>query len=530
MVTNASLRQAETKTFTFQARLALDVQAEHALSGCAHHLSHVERCLFADFCKGESIRALKSHYLIKFGITARQFNAVRMILEGKIAALKEIQKQRVKDLSDNLKKLSKTIQKISKRSTPKQKLSLHQKKRALERIKHRLNQLEQDIATKRVRMCFGQLKRFKKQFHLTENNYEQLSDWKNDWHGARNNQFYVLGSKDETMGNQSCVVNVANHNHLTLKLRLPKAISASYGNYITLENIKVDYGLDRLLAAIKENQFRTELKSSAQVKIHGDRYKQHGTAINYRFLHDEKGWRVFITVSQVAPKIVTHEKTGAIGVDINANHLAVAEIDRTGNCISSFNIPLSTYGKSQHQAKAVIGDAVASLVTYAHDKQKPIILEDLDFSDKKRSLDTNHKRQARLLSAFAYRQIIQHIESRAFRAGVGTHKVNPAYSSVIGRVKFARVYNQLSVHRAAAMVIARRYFRYSERLPHCWDHIPDNKGGHVTLLKLVKISNRHVWHTWGKVMKNLQEVLAAPYQMFRGAAGPPVLTGDDIPF
>ena len=87
-------------------------------------------------------------------------------------------------------------------------------------------------------------------------------------------------------------------------------------------------------------------------------------------------------------------------------------------------------------------------------------------------------------------------------------------------MKFGRIYNKLSVHQAAALVIARRLFRYSERLPHCWHHIPNNTGGHLTLPVLVKIPRRHIWHTWAKIMKNLQKALAAQYQMFKQRAGP----------
>ncbi|NBW56313.1 hypothetical protein EBR43_00730 [bacterium] len=53
-------------------------------------------------------------------------------------------------------------------------------------------------------------------------------------------------------------------------------------------------------------------------------------------------------------------------------------------------------------------------------------------------------------------------------------------------------YAALSVHQAAAMVIARRLFNSSERLPYCWGHIPNDKGGHVALPRLVKIAGKHV--------------------------------------
>ena len=42
--------------------------------------------------------------------------------------------------------------------------------------------------------------------------------------------------------------------------------------------------------------------------------------------------------------------------------------------------------------------------------------------------------------------------------------MNPAFSSVIGRVKFMERYG-LSVHQAAALVLARRLLGCSERIP-----------------------------------------------------------------
>ena len=43
----------------------------------------------------------------------------------------------------------------------------------------------------------------------------------------------------------------------------------------------------------------------------------------------------------------------------------------------------------------------------------------------------------------------------------------PAYSSVVGRVKFMERYG-LTVHQAAALVLARRLLGCSERIPRRW--------------------------------------------------------------
>ena len=95
---------------------------------------------------------------------------------------------------------------------------------------------------------------------------------------------------------------------------------------------------------------------------HGEksaRATDQGQAVSYRFKRDDKGWRVFVTTDLEGVPVVTDKRRGAIGIDLNADHLAVAETDASGNYVHAFRVPLVTYGKSSHQAEALIGDAVA---------------------------------------------------------------------------------------------------------------------------------------------------------------------------
>ena len=80
--------------------------------------------------------------------------------------------------------------------------------------------------------------------------------------------------------------------------------------------------------------------------------------------------------------VVTDRRRGTIGVDLNADHLAVVETDPWGNYVKALSVPLVTYGKSQRQAGALIGDAVAGVVQYAKEVRKPIVIEKLDFRQK----------------------------------------------------------------------------------------------------------------------------------------------------
>ena len=88
------------------------------------------------------------------------------------------------------------------------------------------------------------------------------------------------------------------------------------------------------------------------------------------------------------------------------------------------------------------------------------------------------------------------------------HQVNPAFSSVIGRVKFMERYG-LSVHQAAALVLARRLPGCSERIPRQWV-CPFGNGVQVAFTVPVR---KHVWTYWGAISGQLRPVLAAQHRL-----------------
>ena len=198
-------------------------------------------------------------------------------------------------------------------------------------------------------------------------------------------------------------------------------------------------------------------------------------------------------------------------MDLNADHLAVAETDASGNCVNAWPVPLVTYGKNTHQAEAVIGDAVASVVSYAKEAGKPVVIEKLDFRQKKVVLEGESRRYSRMLSSFSYGKAKAYFISRGYREGVEVHQVNPAYSSVIGRVKFMERYG-LSVHQAAALVLARRLLGCSERIPRrraC----PVGSGVHVAFAVPARKRVKHVWTYWGAISGQLRPALAAQHRL-----------------
>ncbi|MEN8221416.1 MAG: IS200/IS605 family accessory protein TnpB-related protein [Pseudomonadota bacterium] len=507
---------SEVPISTYQTRLKNQPDAVlGALDDCASLLSRVERQLFAqsqkvDTFKGKVFNQIKSFFLSFFGILSRHFNSINFALQGKVDSYRSNLKRYINENQERIDKTRKTIEKLSKKeieSNQRQKHlnKIHQKKRRLARLEKRLEQLESDEATGRVRICFGSKKLFNAQFYLKANGYESIEQWKSDWQKARSNQFILVGSKDETAGNQLCTATRQKDGTLTLRVRMPDALVSKHGKYVEIYGVKFEYGQEVIEAALNDNEARRVLK-----KIKRESHKIYGQAITYRFRRDEKGWRVFVSTARPQIPIKTLKDIGTIGIDLNANHIALVETDRFGNAVETQTIPLNTYGKSKGQTEAIIGEAVKTIVEHSEKTLKPVVIEDLYFSQKRSILRENgSSRYARMLSSFVYSKFRSFLESRAYRHGVRLYKVNPAFTSVIGRVKYASRYG-MTVHHAAALVIARRLCRFSERAPSgCQDEvlIPNNKGGHVTFPLPVRNRGKHVWSFWRRVSRKIKSVV-----------------------
>ena len=276
------------------------------------------------------------------------------------------------------------------------------------------------------------------------------------------------------------------------------------------------YGHEQVLAALGSNA-----EYAACRREHGEKLARAtdlGQPISYRFKRDAKGWRVFVTTGMQDVPLVTDKRCGAIGVDLNADHLAVAETDASGNCAHAFRVPLVTYGKSRHQAEALIGDAVARGVEYAKRVGKPIVVERLDFRRRKAALEGESPKYSRMLSSLNYGKTLACFLSRGHREGVEIFQVNPAFSSVIGRVKFMERYG-LSVHQAAALVLARRLLRCTERIPRR-RVAPVGHGVHVAFHVPARKRVKHVWTFWGAVLGQLKPALAAQHRLGKSRDGP----------
>ena len=210
-------------------------------------------------------------------------------------------------------------------------------------------------------------------------------------------------------------------------------------------------------------------------------------------------WRLEVHGSRVLVKcmveVSNNQKNydfseGCVAFDTNVDHLAYSELDGHGNLLSHHTIPFTLRGLSTGQREQVLSKALEEIFQYAQKAAKPIVMERL--KDLKQKPMYQHKRLNEILSSFAYTKVTMLAESKSNKYSIGLVKVNPAFTSQIGKFKYMRHYG-ISVHEAAAFVIGRRGLGYQDKLPKPMRHfIPDGK------------KNRHHWSHWSYLMTQLK--------------------------
>jgi IS605 OrfB family transposase len=359
-----------------------------------------------------------------------------------------------------------------------------------------------------------------------------------------------LGSVDHT--NTSTVQGAAlpsqtSNPTVALHLRLPGALvqdpSSPLHKHLHIAGVALPaFGRDTLLDAIRRN--------AGPVARRPKEGPDSGLALTYRFVRDAgfkhktlSAWRVCITVEEALPEIrpgmarasgmkapkrprnvwtddpehtfqegvpnqdgvpnLYQPSLGKrLGVDVNADCIALALVSADGNLLRTWTLPLHLQGLTSGQREARIGDVVKTVVDLAVAHNARLVLEKLDFAAKKREMgmevarSTGEASYRRMLSSLAYAAIGNAIERRAARHGVSCGFVNPAYTSLIGEINWMRRvgHQALTRHEAAACAIARRDAGFSERI-----NTIHGRRGRRTSVPTPGEARKHVWRQWSRV-------------------------------
>ena len=428
---------------------------------------------------GEKIGVVEKRLQNQFRVDITTVRNVYHDLKGKHQSIKELRKSQVKEIKSTIKSIQSAIKKRSKKKivTQQDRFIIHQKRRRLAIKKQKLKKLQ----SLNVSLCFGTKKLFKAQYRLKENGYSNHAEWLADWRTARTSSFMMVGSKIYASGNQLCRLDKEGN----LTVTVPPCLVKDYGGKILAAGIKFNYGQEFVDIALNPVR-RFSTRNSGKTKT-----SRVGTekAVTHRFARKSDKWYLHTTVELPDIPWISHRRNGAIGIDLNVDSIAWAHCDKQGNLSSHGQIKIDLNDKSSHQTTDILSKGIGQIIDIAVERECPIVIEKLDFSSKKSRLREHGKRYARMLSQFAYSKFADLVQSKAKLAAVQVISVNPAYSSLIGMVKYMSLYG-LNSGTAASLVLARRCFRFSERMPR----------NLYALLSPVD-DNKHVWSYWARISK-----------------------------
>jgi len=166
------------------------------------------------------------------------------------------------------------------------------------------------------------------------------------------------------------------------------------------------------------------------------------------------------------PEVRYTKENGVIAIDTNASpiHLAIAEVSKTGELLSYQTISLyHLLGLSQNSKDHQEWILAHQIVDLAIQKGKAIAIENLKKLKKGMRGDGKAKLR-KILHQWNAKKFLQKLKRVAMLKGMEVVEVNPAYTSIIGMLKYAP---QLNIDKdiAGAYVIGRRALGFKENMP-----------------------------------------------------------------
>ncbi len=176
------------------------------------------------------------------------------------------------------------------------------------------------------------------------------------------------------------------------------------------------------------------------------------------------------------PKVKYTRENGVIAIDTNASpiHLAIAEVSKTGELLSyqaiSLHHLLGLSKKAKDHQEWILANKIVDL---AIEKGKAIAVENLK-KLKKGTRGDGKAKLRKILHNWNAKKFLQKLKRVAVLKGVEIVEVHPAYTSIIGMLKYAP---QLNIDKdiAGAYVIGRRALGFKEDTPENYERLLKDK-------------------------------------------------------
>jgi IS605 OrfB family transposase len=462
----------------------------------ALHQKVLRKLFVAIYIKQEDPNQAYNRLAAEHGIFAVEINSIRKETEAIYSSWKELLTLRVTEQQGKIDRLDKKLNQPRKK--PLNPSKAHQWKRKLHRYRTKLEALKAELTSGIPHICFGSKTLFYRQFNLDKNGYRSHADWRAHWVEGRSHTFYLAGRGKEHSGNNACMMEImdVSNGALTCVLKLRKkndeikGVRAKAGDYIPFP-VKFTYNSHYVLRALEEKR-----------------------PITYRFIREGEHWKVQAIVALPAVPIITNSKNGSFGLDQNPLCILAAGIKPDGNEDGIYAYRLTQGHRNAKQAEHELSHIACELVDLAVATRRPIVIERLDFRQLQRELKSRGLN--RLLSRFKYSLFHKLLYGRAAKFGVEIIEVNPAYSSILGWLKFGYGYG-FTRHEAAAIAIGRRVIRpngksFSERIRvrETPGHPAARRLSKVASTKPVRKRTEHDWTGWGRLRKLLARKPSKP--------------------
>ncbi|TCO68322.1 IS605 OrfB family transposase [Caldanaerobacter subterraneus] len=289
------------------------------------------------------------------------------------------------------------------------------------------------------KVIFGGKKLFKKlqKRHINGKAYEKL---KIRWQEKRKGNLYSRGDKSKK-GNLNTRMEI-NEN----------------GTFLRINVGERKYVYARIQAGWKKNKNKEEILqgiSKSNIPYSVELKLKNGSIYAY------------FTIEEEYPEIMIKKDKGVIGIDTNAypDNISWAETDEKGNLISYGSIPMPELASGNKNKREYFRWQYAhEIVKIAKEKGKAIVIEELEIKDKGKRGDFSGRKSRRIRHNFSYKSLLKKIKVLAKREGIEVIEVNPAYTSIIGMLKYAPQY-MITKDVAAAYVIARKGLGLQEKIP-----------------------------------------------------------------
>ena len=523
---------ADTLTTTIVGEWLIDEHDRKAVDDEMRLFQCAVRTAFNRLLEGMSKGDVEKLVASMFSLNSRYAKDAVMQAQGIISSQRELVKQHLTEKKRAVKGLRKKLEYIKKED---KRGNVSSK---IERLEEEIVVLESHIANSTIpKVIFGGRDNFDKRVNGKLSNEE----WKN----VRNNKLYSRGDKSKKGGNLNTRIEIIDEGFDTgfdmPSATQPKPPTQSKGFSLSVaisHKVEKPKSKDAMSVATipREQLLGTKQSHRTAPRVIGklwidvrqrERLREHleyGGIYSIELIRGlDNVYRVHITFNEFVPIELVSFSHGGIGVDVNPNGIALTEISSEGNMTSCqwIALPELTYS-SKNQRDNLIGETAKEIVSIALAKGKGLVIESLDFVKRNKGKQFN-----RMSHNFVYRRLLESIERRAKKCGVALKTVHPAYTSIIGKYKYATAYG-LSFHQAAAFVIARRGLGFHERIPKKIQRLIsplvsklnsllpalEAKGKREVkrlLAKLKNWQNIHSWSFWYTFNQSLRKVGVKPW-------------------